>query len=165
MDRAEIEAAFEDTFDAGLLFHAFTNTMRDYEAIVEKSASPSSGIATRTDRYTFKACVEVEARTSLSPDTWKRSATDDRLLDAKVANEFCLDGYVWGVEYQEIYPGFKLLPQSDRAHHWERMLGMPFYEATFEGNAHQFSLIFSDLAVEEVPTGWTPFEVGKSWPG
>jgi hypothetical protein len=165
VDRAEIEAAFEDAFDAGLLFHAFANTMRDYEAIVEKSASPSSDIATRTDRYTFKACVEVEARTSLSPSTWKRSVMDDRLLNATVANELGLDGYVWGVEHQDIYPGFKLLPHSDRAHHWERMLGMPFYEATFEGNAHQFSLIFSDLSVDGVPAGWTPFEVGNNWSG
>src|ERR671919_25364 len=45
MDRTQIEESFNDVFDEALIFHGFTDYMRDYELILFVVAPPSTGIA------------------------------------------------------------------------------------------------------------------------
>ena len=75
-----------------------------------------------------------------------------------------LDGYVWGVNWQVLYPGMKLLPQSVEADRWSSDLGLPFHEAIVETNGHDLSLVFSDLVVEVVEPGHAPFLVPRGGP-
>jgi hypothetical protein len=95
------------------------------------------------------------------PDVWRRSL-DDRLIDYDQGVN--VDGYVWGVCWQELYPGASLVPDSVDAARWSASLGIPMYEAQFEANAHNFKLVFADLTVEVVEPGYTPFTVPPSGP-
>ncbi|WP_206051056.1 hypothetical protein [Nocardioides speluncae] len=52
-----------------------------------------------------------------------------------------------------------LVAKSAEASAWSRDLGIPFHEVTIETNAHQISLVFSDLIVTTTELGDTPFVV------
>ncbi|MEV7373985.1 hypothetical protein AB0O51_24285 [Streptomyces sp. NPDC090301] len=53
--------------------------------------------------------------------------------------------------------GAKLLPESEVARRWSQTVGIDFHDVLIESNAHRLTLVFSDLQVTEVPTGYTPF--------
>jgi len=75
MDRDAMQRAFDDVFDQALIFHGFTDYMRDYEVITYSTASPSTGIAPAFDRYLFQYCVQAKVSSSVSPataDLWSR---------------------------------------------------------------------------------------------
>lgn len=156
MDATQIQAALDDVHDQALIYHAFTPYMRDYELIVHATADPRSGIAPQYLRYLFTFCVEATTRTALDPETWRRSQ-DDRLIDHESGVD--LDGFVWGVNWQLLYPAFDLVPNSSRARSWSRSLGTDFHELRVASNAHEMSLVFADLVVEEVDDGYAPFVV------
>lgn len=44
MDAVALQQALDDVFDQVLIYHAFTNYMRDYEAIIYATADPRTGI-------------------------------------------------------------------------------------------------------------------------
>lgn len=155
----EITAAFDDIFDQALIYHGFTDYMRDYEVIVYCTAAPRTGIPPEYLRYRFSHCVRASVTSSVPPEIWSESL-DDRLLDFNQGRE--LDGYVWGVRWQELYPGAKLLPSTAETARWSERLGRPFHEAVIEANGHHLTLVFSDLSVDHVEPGYAPFTVTDS---
>ncbi|MGM1060086.1 YxiG-like protein [Saccharothrix sp. Mg75] len=156
MDVHQIHQAFDDIFDHALLFHGFADHMRDYDVFVQVSADPRTGIPPAHLRYRFKHCVRATTTTTLPPQLWSRSL-DDRLLD--IEQDGGPEGYVWGVRWQVLYPGAKLLPGTAETGAWSDRLGLPFHEAVIEANAHTLSLVFSDLVVDRVEPGHSPFTV------
>jgi hypothetical protein len=152
----QMTEAFDDVFDQALVFHGFTDYMRDYDVFVYATADPRTGIAPEYLRYRFKHCVRASVTSAASPETWSRSL-DDRLIDFEQGRE--LDGLVWGVRWQVLYPGAKLLPGTAETEVWSARLGRPVHEAMIETNIHTISLIFSDLSVDRVEAGYSPFTV------
>jgi hypothetical protein len=115
VDTSEIQAAFNDVFDQAMVFHGFADYMRDYEVFIYATANPRTGIRPEHLRYRFKHCVRATVTTALSPEVWKRSL-DERLVDYEHGHD--LDGYVWGVKWQALYPGMKLVLDSADARRW-----------------------------------------------
>lgn len=93
-----------DLLDAALIFHSFTPYMRDYELIVRFAGSAD------TVSYLFKFCVEANVKTKVRDDAYTKSL-DDRLIDYRTGVD--LDGYVWGVCWSELYPGWTLVESSE----------------------------------------------------
>ncbi len=152
-----IQAALDDVFDQALVFHGFTDYMRDYEVITYSVADPKTGIAPSFDSYLFRYCVEAAITSTLKPQTWADSLNEG-LIDHETGKD--LDGFVWGVKWQALYPGATLSAQSETADEWARAVGIPFHEAVIEGNGHKIVLIFSDLAVSRgLQAGYSPFTV------
>jgi hypothetical protein len=160
MDQDKLSARLEQMFDNALVYHGYTNYMRDYELIVYQSADPRSRIQPRYLRFLFIACPEASIRSAIRPEIWSRSM-DPRLLAEHSATEES-PGYVWGVQTQELYPGPKVIENSVRARKWTNGVGIPFHEVDIEANAHRINLIFAYLSVEEVKVGYSPFEVGRT---
>jgi hypothetical protein len=156
VDAQQIAEAFDAVFDQALVFHGFTDYMRDYDVIVCAIADPSTGIEPEHLRYRFRHCVHASVTSAVPVASWS-SSLDDRFVDDWQAGD--LDGYVWGVRWQEMYPGAKLLPKSEAADAWSARLGVPFHEALIEANGHNISLVFSDLVVDRVEEGYAPFTV------
>lgn len=157
MDQSVLKERLDRMFDDELMFHGFTNYMRDYELVVYQSVDPRSGLLPRHLRFLFRFCTEVAIRSRLKPDVWTRS-TDEGLLETHhVTMES--HGYTWGVQCQELYPGATIVDHSETARKWEDQVGIPFHEVRIEGNAHVINLVFSDLLVEEVQAGYSPYEV------
>lgn len=161
VDTSEIQAAFEDVFDQAIVFHGFADYMRDYDVFVHSTADPRTGIRAAHLRYRFMHCVRATVTSALSPDIWSRSL-DERLIDHAKGRD--LEGYVWGVKWQELYPGMKLVPDSADARQWSRDLGLPYHEAVIEANSQILSLVFSDLTVQTVDAGYAPFVVPDDGP-
>jgi hypothetical protein len=156
MDAAEIQRALDEVFDQALLYHAYTEYMRDYELIIYVGAAPSTGIQPVYRRYLFKHCVEVDVHTTVRPATW-RGSLDDHLITHESGRE--LDGYVWGVNWQELYPGGQVVADSKRAARWTEAIGIPFHEIRVEANAHDIRLVAADLTVSVLSLGYAPFVV------
>ena len=161
VDSSEIQTTFDDVFDQAIVFHGFADYMRDYEVFIYATADPRMGIRPEHLLYRFRHCVRATVTSALSPEVWKRSL-DGRLIDYDQGRD--LDGYVWGVKWQVLYPGMKLVPDSADARRWSRELELPFYEAAIETNGHNLSLVFSDLSVQTVQPGCTPFVVPDGRP-
>ncbi len=159
----EIQAACEMVCDQALVFHGFTEYMRDYEMVIQVSADPRTGIPTEYLRYVFVNCVQANIATALSSEIWAVSL-DERLIDYETGVD--LEGYVWGVKWQSLYPGFEILGDSDAARHWSGRLSLPFYEARVQTNGHNFALVFSDLRILPAPADYAPFTVREPfWDG
>lgn len=163
VNRDEIKQALDDVFDQAIVFHGFTDYMRDYEVVVWATADPRTGTAPEYLLYTFKHCVRANVTSAVRTEVWAKSL-DDRLLDYDTGVD--LDGYVWGVKWQALYPGMTLVSPSVDATRWEEALKVPFHEVSIETNGHNISLVFSDLFVRQVAQGYTPFAVpdgGPDW--
>ncbi|MFH9084750.1 hypothetical protein [Streptomyces sp. NPDC017673] len=50
-----------------------------------------------------------------------------------------------------------LLPESEATRRWSKALGIDIHEVRIETNAHNLTLLFSDLQMSEVPVGHAPF--------
>jgi hypothetical protein len=157
----EIKDALNEVFDQAIVFHGFTDYMRDYEGIVYATADPRTGTVPKHLRYTFKLCVRATVASAVPPEVWARSL-DERLTDYESGVD--LDGYVWGVKWQAIYPGIQLVDPSPDAERWAEALGLSFHEVSIETNGHNINLVFSDLSVESATAGYTPFSVPESGP-
>jgi len=162
VDVGQIQAAFDDVFDQAVVFHGYADYMRDYEVFVFAVADPSTGVQPQHMRYRFKNCVGVTATTALSAQIW-RVSLDERLVDYQQGRD--LDGFVWGVKWQDLCPGMRLLEGSAEASRWSRDIGIPFYEAEIGMNGHHISLVFADLLVDTVRVGHAPFVVSDGEPG
>jgi len=159
----EIEAAFEEVFDQAIVFHGFADFMRDYDVIVYATSDPRTGISPETLRYRFRHCVRANITTAVPHGVWA-SSLDDRLTDYESGVD--LDGYVWGVKWQALYPGIKLVPDSREATDWSGQIQLPLHQAIIETNGHNIDLIFSGLEVTALAPGWSPFTVehgGPDW--
>ena len=156
MESAQLQQALDDVFDHALVYHAFTPYMRDYELIIHVTADPVTGIQPEYLRYLFRFCVEATTRSAVSAETWQVSR-DERLIRYDTGKD--LDGFVWGVNWQPLYPGFSIVPESARARMWSEELGTDFHEVRLESNGHDITLVFADLVVTRLDVGYTPFAV------
>jgi hypothetical protein len=156
MNVADLERALDDAFDHAVVYHGFTDYMRDYEVIVYMTAAPSTGIAPAHVRYLFRYCVEADCRTTVRPEVW-RDSLDDRLTDHETGAD--LDGYVWGVKWHGLHPGGRLVPDSPRTQAWTRAIGIDFHEVCLTTNAHELTLVFSDLQVSKLDSGYAAWSV------
>jgi hypothetical protein len=126
--------------------------MRDYEIV----ALPMGPASVDAYRVVFENCVYMSAESALPDGVWARSL-DPRLIDYQQGVE--LDGYIWGVKYQILYPGFTLIDSSPLARDWSDRMGFPLQEVEVGTNGHNLRIVFSDLRVEPAPTGYAPFQV------
>ncbi|GGX31400.1 YxiG-like protein [Streptomyces chryseus] len=60
------------------------------------------------------------------------------------------------LRFHEMY-GAELRPGSEATRRWSKAVGIDFHEVHMETNAHDLTLLFSDLEVSEVPVGHAPF--------
>ncbi|MFI6318318.1 hypothetical protein ACIBG8_12400 [Nonomuraea sp. NPDC050556] len=156
MDTVALQAALDEIFDFALVFHAYTDYMRDYEALIYIPITPTTTEPVNL-RYVFKYCVEAHVSTAVSPKTWQTSLDDSLLGDPEQA----VDGFVWGVRWQNLYPGAEIIVDSAKAREWSAALGIDFHEVRITTEAQVLSLVFSDLEVSEVPVGYAPFAVSE----
>ncbi len=154
MDIDRLTKMLDEFFDQALVFHAFTPYMRDYELIVYATADPITGIQPAYQRFLFRYCTEATTRSMVPEEIWRRSL-DERLIRHETGRD--LDGFVWGVNWQCLYPGMRLVGESESAARWQRALGLDFHEVKITTEAQEITLVFSELVITEVPMGYVPF--------
>ncbi len=161
MDEVKLRGLLDDVFDQAIVYHGFTDYMRDYEVVFYCTADPRTGIPPAYLGYLFRYCVTAEIETAVASSVWAESL-DDRLIEYDTGVD--LPGYVWGVKWQVDYPGPSVVSDSERAARWAQALGIPFHEVVFETNGHNIRLVFSELVVKERGDGYVPHRLGPGGP-
>jgi hypothetical protein len=159
--REIIKSGLEQVFDQALVFHGFADFTRDYDVYVHCTAHPRAGIEPETLRLRFKHGVRADVTTAIPHGTWAQSL-DERLIDYEQGVH--LEGYVWGVKWQCLYPGGKLVTDSTEAVVWTEKIGIQFHEVLIETNSQTIRLVFSGLVVATAAPGETPFIVSNDGP-
>jgi hypothetical protein len=143
-------------FDGAIVRHGFAPFMRDYDVLVESSVAAPDGSGSYMEgryRLRFTHCVRAVVWSALDATAW-RTSWDDSFIDyAAWERAGAPEGYVWGVEYMEAYPGGKLLDDSIDAAEWTNQIGAPMHEVVIETNGHRINLIFHALKVHRVGRG------------
>ncbi len=94
----------------------------------------------------FTHVVRADLETRVSDDAWQ-SSWDDVFLSYEAwlaAGE--PDGYVWGTNWSNAYPGISAVEDSDLAKEWAARLHKPFFEAILETDRFWLRLIFSSIS-------------------
>ncbi len=143
-------------FDSAIIGHGFAPYMRDYDVIVEVPAAKPDGTGSYIEgryRYRFTHCVAAAAETAVPSKTWTRSWADEFTSYAAWEAAGSPDGFVWGVEWADAYPGASTVIDSARAAEWSHRLGRAMHEVEIETNAYTLRLICHDLQIEQLAVG------------
>ena len=159
VDTTALQQTLDEIFDKALVYHGYTDYLRDYELIVYLTADPRTGTMPVYRRYLFRYCVEARCRSTVRPDDWKVSL-DDRRIRHDTGSD--LDGFVWGVKWHALSPGATVVTDSAAATLWSGAIGIPFHEIRIGTNAHEITLVCSELAVSVLPPGYAPFRLPDS---
>ncbi|MBS0181460.1 MAG: hypothetical protein JSS39_03610 [Nitrospira sp.] len=142
--------------DCSIVEHRFTPYMRDYDVIIETTAAAPDDSGSYLEgryRFRFTHCVLAKVTSTVTDMSWTRS-WDDQFTDYDVWQESGEpEGYVWGVNYMNAYPGAQYLPNSEAATEWSRRLEHQMHEVQIDTNAHLILLIFHRLLLHKLAQG------------
>jgi hypothetical protein len=71
VDRLGIQAAFDEVFDQAIVFHGFTDYMRDYDVFVFATPDPRSAIAPKYLRYRFIDWCDMRSHRASGSVDWR----------------------------------------------------------------------------------------------
>lgn len=127
--------------DFAILSHGFQRHGRDYAFIVQDCLGGSPG----EHEVVFTHCVRVDYQTRVHESLWNKS-WDDLFLDHEVwkANGEP-EGFVWGTNWSNAYPGLKIVEDSSIATEWSERIGKAFHEVTIETERFFIRVIFHDV--------------------
>src|SRR5437588_4541903 len=127
--------------DFALLRHGFQAHGRDYLWQIQDCLGASPG----EYEILFTHCIQADCQTRVQDRVWPKS-WDDVFLDYKrweVAGE--PDGYVWGTNWSNAYPGLTIVENSEIAATWTERIGKPFYEIALETDRFFIRLVIHDI--------------------
>ncbi len=137
-------------FDMAIVEHHFTSYMRDYDIFVDVigpvPGSHKSEVIGRS-RYRFTHCVLAEVTTATPDRNWVLSWSEAFISWQAYLDAGEPEGYVWGVEWQNAYPGLSYIADSSAAQEWAVRLQKPMHEVFIESDAHDIRLIFHDVDI------------------
>lgn len=158
-----IEAEGDERFlDSAVVSHGFTSYSRDYDVVIETPAAlpPGVPIGDTTGsylegryRYRFTHCMEAHLTTAVRDDVWQESW--DEVFTNSVAWQAAgsPDGFVWGVDYADAYPGLSYVTESARASLWTGRLAREMHEIVIETNTFVLNLVCHDLRIQRLAVG------------
>ncbi len=135
-----------DFTDTPIMRHGFLPYNRDFEIVI---AAPRAFIhepaSDETTHYRFVGCVYARYESSVLPQAF---SLDDRLIDfAAWETSGNPEGFVWGVNWIDAWPGLKYIEDSPLAQQWSDTLGLTMHEVTIDTNTFVISLVFHDIVV------------------
>jgi hypothetical protein len=143
-------------FDSAIKSHGFTPYMRDYDVVIEVPALRPDGRSSYIEgryRYRFTHCVEAMIKSSVPPEAWRTSWSDEFISYSAWQQAGEPSGFVWGVEWADAYPGVERLEATDAVAAWTDELGKPMHGIRIETNAYVIELVCHDLVVRRLATG------------
>src|SRR5437764_983230 len=123
--RQRIEAVADDHFlDSIIVSHGFVTYGRDYDLVILTVTTIPPGIpigdstGTYVDasfRYRFTHCPEAHVTSSVNDETWRISWDDVFTNYEEWERQGHPEGFVWGAERADAYPGLSYVADSERA--------------------------------------------------
>lgn len=131
--------------DFAVLSHSLASHGRDYVVIVQNCIGGDRG----TFEVIFTHCVQLDYETRVRDDVWPISWTDEFTDYGRWEAAGEPDGYVWGCNWSNAYPGLIAVDPSSVAHDWSERLGKSMYEATVETDRFFLRLIFHSISIRK----------------
>ena len=128
--------------DFGVMGHGWAMHGRDYLIVVQDMLGSNPG----THELTFTHCVRLDFETRVRDDVWPRSWSDEFLEYQRWVAAGEPDGYVWGTNWSNAYPGLEARADSRAAAEWANRLGKDMSEATVETDRFHLRLIFHSVS-------------------
>lgn len=132
--------------DFAVLGHRFARHGRDYLVVVEDCLGSNPG----QHEIVFTHCVRADCETRVRDEVWPRSWSDDFTDYERWTSAKEPDGYVWGTNWADAYPGLRAVPDSVQAAEWSERLGKHMFEATLETDRFFLRLIFHSLRSRKI---------------
>lgn len=132
--------------DFAVLDHGWAKHGRDYLVVVQDMLGPDSG----THELTFTHCVRLDYETRVRDDVWPNSWSEVFLDYQRWADAGEPDGYVWGTNWSNAYPGLESADESQAADEWADRLGKDMSEATLETDRFHLRLIFHSVTWRKI---------------
>ena len=152
----------EDFLDSIVISHGFTPYGRDYDVVILIVASlpPDVPIGDSTGtyvegryRYRFTHVPEAHVQSTVAPEWWDKS-WDDMFIDYQAwQTAGTPEGFVWGTESADAYPGLSYLTGSGRAKRWTEAIGRDMHEIQIHTNVFLLELVCHDLQVVRTAVG------------
>lgn len=139
----DLMAEWLSACDFAVLDHGFLEHGRDYGMTVQDTLGGDIG----THRLVFTHVVAMTYETAVSDAAWGRS-WDDVFLDHERAND--LDGYVWGTNWSDAYPGLTAPEVDAEAMEWARRLDKPMYAMSLVTDRFRLRLIYHDVRSQKL---------------
>jgi hypothetical protein len=148
--------------DSGIVSHGYAPHLRDCDVVIDVSAPlpPEAMIGDTTGSYTmgryryrFTHIPEAHVTSEVDHDTCRLS-WDDVFIDyEKWEAAGNPEGFVWGVNATDAYPGLSYVIDSPLAASWTARLGHEMHEVTVETNTFILRLVCHDLRVQQLAVG------------
>jgi|SRR5579864_5247583 len=132
--------------DFAVLQHRFTEHGRDYIVFIEDCLSSNPG----QHELLFTHCVQADYETRVGDHVWPKSWTDEFTDSLRWSSAGEPEGYVWGTNWSNAYPGLRAVRSSVRAAAWSGRLDKPMFETTLETDRFFLRLIFHSLRVRKI---------------
>jgi hypothetical protein len=149
-------------FDSAIISHGYAPHMRDYDIVIDRPAALPDGVPIGESvgsyiearyRFRFTHCPEVQVKTEVPDEAW-REAWDDIFTDyqawKRAGNP---EGFVWGVNWTEAYPGLRYIADSPAAASWTERLGHEMHEAWVVTGVFILRLVFHELRIDQLAVG------------
>lgn len=124
--------------DFAVLGHGWAKHGRDYLVLVQDLLGADPG----THELAFTHCVRLDYETRVRDDVWPRSWSDEFLDHQRWLDEGEPDGYVWGSDWSNAYPGITTADQSKLAEDWTQRLGKDMTAVGLETDRFALRLVF-----------------------
>ncbi|MGC1185749.1 MAG: hypothetical protein WA871_00005 [Candidatus Acidiferrales bacterium] len=145
MNIVEIRQALQQPFfDSSIVRHGFTRYNRDYDVVIAINESQF--------RYRFTHCPFANLATVVQDQIWRASWDDVFIRYSDWERGGAPEGFVWGVNYANAYPGARLVEESPLASEWSERFGKQMRHANIQTNTYSLDLVFYDLRVTELET-------------
>ena len=131
--------------DFAILEHHFARHGRDYIFFIEDCLGSNPG----QHEVSFTHCVKADCETRVMDDVWPRSWADEFIDYERWTKANEPEGYVWGTNWSNAYPGIRAVRDSVKAAEWSRRLGKQMFEATMETDRFFFTLDLSFYSLAE----------------
>lgn len=141
------DISLDDLIDVAILSHGFTPYKRDYFFHIETLWNePLAGQYLVLFRHCYEFTYKAIADGSTLSQSW-----DDIFIDHdKHTKAGSPEGYVWGTNYMNSYPGFRLLDKSEKATEWSRNLNKNMKEVEVEAEIFKMNLIFHEWTIKKL---------------
>jgi hypothetical protein len=149
-------------FDSGIVSHGYAPHLRDYDVVFDVPAAlpPEVPIGDTTGsyiigryRYRFTHCPEAHVSSSVGDEVWRLSWDDVFTNYEAWEAAGNPDGFVWGTDWADAYPGLSYVTKSPLAASWAERLGHEMHEVIVETNTFALRLVCHDLRVQQLAVG------------
>ncbi len=138
----------DELYDMAILTHGFTSYNRDYFFHIEANMWKDE-LKGQYMIY-FVHCYDLSYQTLANSETLLQS-WDECFIDF---NEYLKagepEGFIWGTNWVNAYPGFSIVENSEKAELWTESLKKPMQELQVLSDVYKINLIFHDWKIVKI---------------